>query len=142
MFVLDPQLQADTFELGKLAISRILLMNNREFPWVILVPERQDKKELTDLNLSERMVLMSEISMVSNLLQQEVPCDKINIGMLGNKVSQLHVHIIARTQTDLAWPNPVWGVEAQGYSPGEKNTITKKLTAALQSFDEFLPLAA
>ncbi len=87
-------------------------MNDARFPWLILVPRRNDLSELIDLDASDRATLMEEIAAVSAVLKSRPGVDKINIGALGNIVRQLHVHVVARSVGDAAWPGPVWGAGA------------------------------
>jgi diadenosine tetraphosphate (Ap4A) HIT family hydrolase len=108
-FVLHPQLARDTHLLGDLALSRVLLIDDSNYPWVLLVPRRRDVGEITDLGAVERAHLMTEITLVSDALKAETRCHKINVAALGNVVPQLHVHVIARFRSDAAWPRPVWG---------------------------------
>lgn len=111
LFQLHPRLQADTFFVSDLTLSRLLLMNDKRFPWLILVPKRNGIKELYQLKRLEQNQLLLEITEISKWLQTKFSADKINIGALGNQVPQLHIHIIARKLSDPAWPNPVWGFE-------------------------------
>ena len=90
-------------------LSRVLLMNDSRFPWLVLVPRRADLVELHDLGHAERMVLVEEIARASKSLKALTGAAKINVGALGNLVPQLHVHIVARNSGDAAWPGPVWG---------------------------------
>ena len=108
-FALDARLAADTIEIGDLSLSRLLLMNDSRFLWLILVPRRNDLSELIDLDETDRATLMEEIAGVAGVLKQRLGVDKINIGALGNIVRQLHVHVVARSVSDPAWPGPVWG---------------------------------
>jgi diadenosine tetraphosphate (Ap4A) HIT family hydrolase len=108
-FVLHPQLERDTTPLGDLPLSRVLIINDANYPWLLLVPRRAGAVELIDLGEVERAQLMSEIALVSSALKEVTECDKLNVAALGNAVPQLHVHIIARRKTDKAWPKPVWG---------------------------------
>ena len=111
-FVLDPRLVADTFQLGDMAFSRVLLMNDSRFPWLILVPRRAGVSELTDLTPFERRALIEEAALAADRLKLLTGAKKINVAALGNMVPQLHVHVIARFEADAAWPNPVWGAGA------------------------------
>jgi diadenosine tetraphosphate (Ap4A) HIT family hydrolase len=108
-FALHPQLDRDTTLLGDLPLSRVLVINDANYPWLLLVPRRADIMELIDLNEVERAQLMNEISLVARALKEVTECDKLNVAALGNAVPQLHVHVIARRKTDKAWPKPVWG---------------------------------
>jgi diadenosine tetraphosphate (Ap4A) HIT family hydrolase len=108
-FTLHPRLAADTVALSDWPLSRLLLMNDAHFPWVILVPARRDLCEIHDLPPEERATLIEEIARASALMQQAFTADKMNVAALGNQVPQLHIHIIARFAADPAWPNPVWG---------------------------------
>jgi diadenosine tetraphosphate (Ap4A) HIT family hydrolase len=116
LFALDPQLDADCLILGRLALCRVLLMDDARFPWLILVPERTDAVEIIDLTGGDRVLLIEEIAKASHTLRRAFAPDKINVAALGNRVRQLHVHVIARFTSDVAWPNPVWGRgERQAY---------------------------
>jgi diadenosine tetraphosphate (Ap4A) HIT family hydrolase len=121
-FALDPRLAADTHLVGEMQLSRLLLMNDARFPWLILVPRRSALSELTDLPWTEQQRLLREINTCAQVLRALPAIDKLNVAALGNVVAQLHVHVVARRSTDAAWPRPVWGV-------GERTTYDD---AALQ----------
>ena len=106
-FTLHPQLAADGIELARWPLSLVLLMDDARFPWLILVPQRTDLREVFDLPMSERGILMEEIAKAGQLMHQVFRADKINVAALGNQVPQLHVHVIARFQDRwrLAKPN-------------------------------------
>ena len=108
-FTLHPTLTRDTVEVTRLPLCRVLLMKDSRFPWLILVPERDGVREIHDLPPVDRAALIEEIAQASQILQRLFRPDKLNIGALGNIVPQLHVHIVARTTGDPAWPGPVWG---------------------------------
>jgi diadenosine tetraphosphate (Ap4A) HIT family hydrolase len=112
VFELDPQLEADTFPVGITSLNRILLMNDSRFPWLILVPERPDIREPFELTDEDQRTLMQESMITGKSLKALFNAHKLNIAALGNQVSQLHIHHIARFRTDAAWPRPVWGVGA------------------------------
>ena len=107
---LNRQLEQDTINIGDLPLSRVLVVNDANYPWLMLVPRRADVKDLVDLNEVEQGQLMTEINRVARALQDITKPDKLNIAALGNVVPQLHVHVIARRTSDPAWPRPVWGV--------------------------------
>jgi diadenosine tetraphosphate (Ap4A) HIT family hydrolase len=107
-WLLHPQLTADTMPVCDVALSRLLAMNDANFPWLILVPRRVGVSEIIDLG-DEQSVLMKELSLVSRALKDETRCDKLNVAAIGNVVPQLHIHIVARRRDDAAWPKPVWG---------------------------------
>jgi diadenosine tetraphosphate (Ap4A) HIT family hydrolase len=111
MFTLDKRLENDTVELDKWALSRVLLMNDSQYPWLILVPQVPDIREIVDLDADEQATLMSEICRASNVLKKMVNPHKLNVAALGNAVPQLHCHVIARFTADPAWPKPIWGVK-------------------------------
>lgn len=131
-FLLDPTLEADTVPVGRMALSRVLLMNDARFPWVILVPERPGVSELIDLNGADRVLLMEEIATASHALKRTFDPDKLNVASLGNKVRQLHVHVIARFVSDAAWPGPVWSAGApQPLPPHVQGLMIDRLSAAM-----------
>ena len=109
-WTLHPQLDRDTASIGDLPLSRVYIINDANYPWLLLVPRRPNIIELIDLDEVEQAQLMTEISRVARALKDVTRCDKLNIAALGNLVPQLHVHIIARRTGDVAWPRPVWGV--------------------------------
>ncbi len=111
-FSLDARLAADTLAVGEGPLSRILLMNDARYPWVILVPRRPGLVEITDLTAAERAELMEEMAEVAKALSVWPGVEKINIGALGNVVRQLHAHVVGRRAGDAAWPGPVWGAGA------------------------------
>jgi diadenosine tetraphosphate (Ap4A) HIT family hydrolase len=108
-FVLDDRLAADTVVIGDLPLTRALLMNDARYPWVILVPRRQGLNELTDLCAQERWALTEELAEAAEILRKAPGVEKVNVGMLGNIVRQLHAHVVGRRVGDAAWPGPVWG---------------------------------
>lgn len=131
-FALDARLAADTIEIGDLGLSRLLLMNDARFLWLILVPRRDDLSELIDLDAADRAALIEEIAVVSMVLRGWPGVDKINVGALGNIVRQLHVHVVARSEGDAAWPGPVWGSGAPTrYDPYEAGAIVRDLARRL-----------
>jgi len=108
-FDLHPQLEADTAKIADWPMSRVLLMNDRRFPWLILVPRVARAVEVVDLPHAERARLWREVDFAAVTLKVETKALKINVGALGNIVRQLHVHVVARNEGDGAWPGPVWG---------------------------------
>ena len=127
-FTLHPQIIQDTLDVGDLPLSRLRLMNDATYPWLILVPRRADIVEIIDLVPDERVQLMTEISQVSQVLKAETKCDKLNVAALGNMVRQLHIHVIARFGTDMAWPRPVWGQnQAVSYSEKQSSELISRL---------------
>lgn len=116
MFILHPQLANDTVWVSDLELCQVLLMNDANYPWLILVPRIADLREVYQLTTEQRHLLWNESDRVSKVLVQLFNPTKLNIAALGNMVSQLHIHHIARFNTDAAWPAPVWGkLPAQTY---------------------------
>jgi diadenosine tetraphosphate (Ap4A) HIT family hydrolase len=109
-WTLHPKLLADTANLGDLPLSRVLLMNDANYPWLVLVPRKANITEVIDLDEGEQAQLMREVTRAARALREVTACHKLNIAALGNVVPQLHMHIIARFRHDAAWPNPLWGV--------------------------------
>jgi diadenosine tetraphosphate (Ap4A) HIT family hydrolase len=109
MFELHTQLQKDCTVIGELPLSMLLLMNDANYPWCVLVPRQADKREWYDLDAKDQHQLLTEVNALAEFLQQQTGAKKMNIGALGNMVPQLHVHVIARFEHDIAWPAPVWG---------------------------------
>jgi diadenosine tetraphosphate (Ap4A) HIT family hydrolase len=117
---------------ARLPLCRVLLMNDRRFPWLILVPERDSVREIHELSPADRAALIEEIALGSGVLERLFHPDKLNVGALGNVVPQLHVHVVARTAGDPAWPGPVWGSGAAvPYGKDEIAEVRARLAAAL-----------
>jgi diadenosine tetraphosphate (Ap4A) HIT family hydrolase len=109
LFELDARLAGDTVVVGDLPLCRVLLMRDQRFAWLVLVPRQAGLVEVSDLTEADRVALWREVDQAGAALRAMAPCDKLNIGALGNIVRQLHVHVVARVEGDAAWPGPVWG---------------------------------
>jgi diadenosine tetraphosphate (Ap4A) HIT family hydrolase len=130
---LHPQLRADTVPVRDLALSRVLAMNDANFPWLILVPRRAGVGEIFDLG-AEQAILLDEVSLVSRTLKDVTQCDKLNVAAIGNVVPQLHVHIVARRKDDVLWPKPVWGAAPpRAYDPAALECFTAAIRDRLRS---------
>lgn len=131
-FTLHERLVADTVPVTDLPLCRLLLMGNRLFPWVILVPRRVGAVEIHRLAEGDQQQLARETAAGARALERIARPDKINSGALGNLVPQLHIHVIARYRDDPAWPGPVWGSgHAAPYGSGEAEARVAQLRAAL-----------
>lgn len=108
-FELHPQLADDTAPVTDLAVCRVLLMDDSNWPWLIMVPALPGLKDLHDLPADQDGQVMAEIRQVSRALTALHNPDKLNVAALGNQVPQLHIHVIARRRTDPGWPGPIWG---------------------------------
>ena len=115
---LDARLADDTHPVAQLPLCELRLMDDSHHPWLILVPRVPGATEVIDLPEDRQHALMREVSQVSRVLRAQFSPDKLNVAALGNVVSQLHVHVIARHMGDVAWPRPVWGQAApRPYTP-------------------------
>ncbi len=139
-FQLDQRLQKDCVVIGDLPLSRLLLMNDQQYPWMILVPRVKDIHEIYELETAQQQQLWSEIAETSKVLKQLFSPHKLNIGALGNIVRQLHVHVIARFESDLAWPGPVWGARpTKAYPEQELSSTKQRLLDAMQQNEKLSP---
>lgn len=133
-FELHSQLAAETHPVANLALCDLRLMDDANYPWLILVPRLADASELIDLDPDQRHALTEEIDLIGRTLRDAFSPDKLNVAALGNLVPQLHVHVIARFHEDPAWPAPVWGrVDARPYSPEQLVGRINRLQAALSA---------
>jgi diadenosine tetraphosphate (Ap4A) HIT family hydrolase len=133
-FDLHPQLDADTVTLADWPLSRVLLMNDRRFPWLILAPRVVAATEVFELPPQQRALLWREVDYAATKLKAETRALKINIGALGNIVRQLHVHVVARDEGDGAWPGPVWGSGTRvPYEASRLKSITTQFIAMLST---------
>lgn len=132
MFALDPRLQQDTLPIGDFPLCRLLLSNDSNYPWFILVPRREDISELFQLDDADQQQLWRETTALAELLKDSFDADKLNVATLGNVVSQLHMHVIVRKRDDAAWPAPVWGkLPAKPYGAEQVAAIRERLRLVL-----------
>ena len=113
-----------------LKLSSIRMIDNSNFPWIILIPKRKSVTEITDLKKNDRNQLMDEIVYCSNIMKKVFKTSRLNVEKIGNIVPQLHIHIIARKKTDATWPLPVWVVKAKNYKKKELDFEIKKIREA------------
>lgn len=131
MFVLDSRLQQDTLLIGDFPLCRLLLSNDSNYPWFILVPRRAGICEIFQLDAQDQLQLWRETTELSQVLGKLFSADKLNVAALGNVVSQLHMHVIVRKRDDIAWPAPVWGKHpAQPYTAEQFAAILDTLQGA------------
>ena len=122
MFKLDKRLESDTILVKELESFQVRLMDAKEFFWIVLIPNKPNLTELSDLNINERNYLMNFAIDLGKFIKSSEKYDKVNIGMLGNVVSQLHIHVVLRSKKDLAWPRPVWGANFNNLDKDTKQT--------------------
>jgi len=138
-FILDSRLEADTFNIGESALNLLLLMNDSRYPWCILVPKQAGLREIYELSTTDQTTLLAESSLLAKTVITKFAQEKMNIGALGNVVSQLHVHHVGRHQNDPAWPGPVWGhSQATPYSSDDRKKAVQTLAqSALTDYFTF-----
>src|SRR3990170_6957700 len=128
-FVLDQRLEDSSFFIEDWSLCRVALKNDKTWPWLYLVPRRENIREIYGLTAADQLQLIREIAMASQALDCLYKPDKINTAALGNMVPQLHVHILARHKDDPAWPKPVWAVQGAeiSYTEAEKNAELRRI---------------
>lgn len=132
-FSLHAQLQQDCFVIGQFELCQVLLLNDSQFPWFILVPQYDNVREIYELPSEQQQQLIQESSYFAKQLATHFHADKLNVAAIGNIVPQLHIHHIVRYQTDKAWPAPVWGkFAATPYTAQQREACIAKVTAACQ----------
>ncbi len=132
MIDLHPQLLKDAIILGRFELCILLLINDSNYPWFILVPDRDNVEEIYQLKKNDQQTLLEESSLLSQVLAKVFSADKLNIAALGNIVPQLHIHHIVRYKNDPAWPAPVWGKHpAVSYTEQAVADIKEKVAQAL-----------
>ncbi|MEN5090258.1 HIT domain-containing protein [Pseudomonas protegens] len=139
MFTLDSRLQQDTLPIGDFPLCRLLLSNDANYPWFILVPRREDISELFQLDVTDQQQLWQETTVLAEVLKDSFDAHKMNVATLGNVVSQLHMHVIVRKRDDVAWPAPVWGKHpAKPYNSQQVAAIRDRLRVVLADDFQFL----
>jgi len=133
-FQLHPRLEQDCFTVGQFALSQLLMMNDCQYPWFILVPRRADITEIYRLAEADRQMLLAESCLLAEKLEEIYRPDKLNVATIGNLVPQLHMHHVARYRSDKAWPAPIWGkLPAQPYDRQKANLQIARLREALHT---------
>ncbi len=141
MFQLHPQLSQDCEYLGRFPLSHLLWMRDANYPWAILVPDREGVREIHELSEEDQGQLMRESCGLSRVLATLFQADKMNLGALGNLVPQLHIHHVVRYRSDPAWPAPVWGrVPAGAYDPQVLSQTLARLQDALSGALKYQPV--
>lgn len=137
MFTLDARLEQDTWLIGDLPLCRLLLSNDSNYPWFILVPRREGISELFQLDDSDQQLMWRETTELARVLNELFGAHKMNVATLGNVVSQLHMHVIVRYRTDAAWPAPVWGkLPAKPYAEAQVSEMRSKLKQAFTFLED------
>lgn len=128
---IDKNFLKDSYYINQLKLCTIRLINNSKFPWIILIPNRKNKTDITDLNSKDQILLMKEIVHCSKLMKKIFKTSKLNVEKIGNKVPQLHIHIIARFKKDSSWPLSVWVVKGKPYT---KKTLSETISKINKAF--------
>ncbi|MCP4315123.1 MAG: HIT family protein [Hyphomicrobiales bacterium] len=130
VFKLDARLEGDSRLVSVLGLCQLRLMNDRRWPWFLLVPQRPDAEEIYHLTPLDQTLLTFEAGETARALKRVTDCSKINIGALGNQVRQLHVHVVARNPGDIGWPGPIWGVGKA--EPYDTNSAKELMSAIVE----------
>ncbi len=131
--LLDPRLDSESTPIIDLPLCQVRLSHNAAFPWILLIPKKDGLVELIDLTPTDQQRLMQEIAVASQVMRQLFRPTKLNVATLGNMVPQLHIHVIARYETDAAWPGPVWGKMSETYTPESQLERIQLLKDAFQN---------
>ena len=129
---IDKNFLKDSYYINRLKLCTIRLINNSKFPWIILIPNRKNKTDITDLNSKDQILLMKEIVHCSKLMKKTFKTSKLNVEKIGNKVPQLHIHIIARFKKDSSWPLSVWVVKGKPYAKKALSETIRKINKAFK----------
>ena len=126
-FKLDRKFLKSSHHITELKLCSVRLHDNSKFPWVILIPKKIKITDITDLNSKDQILLMKEFVYVSRLMKKLFKTSKLNVEKIGNLVSQLHIHVIARYKKDTSWPLSVWVVKGKPYSKVALSEILNKI---------------
>jgi diadenosine tetraphosphate (Ap4A) HIT family hydrolase len=126
-FKIDKKFLKSSFYICDLKLCTLRLHNNSKFPWIILIPKRKSKTEISELNSKDQILLMKEIVYISNLIKKLFKTSKLNVEKIGNIVPQLHIHIIARFKKDASWPLSVWVIKGKSYDKKLADSLIEKI---------------
>jgi diadenosine tetraphosphate (Ap4A) HIT family hydrolase len=132
-FRLHPQLEADSRLIVRWPLCEVRLINDANYPWLVLIPRKPDLSDYDDLSPDDMKTAGEEIRQASAALRTVYQPDKLNVAALGNQVPQLHIHVIARFRTDAAWPNPIWGFTPARPYGDEEDAKLKALEEILRA---------
>lgn len=116
-----------------LKLCRVLFEDNKFYPWIFLVPMKENVKNMTALAMEERYQLMREIALAEKVMFKLFPCDQDNVAMIGNMTPQLHVHVVCRKKGDQDWPGTVWNSTTGKYDPAVKKDLIEKIRAEMKA---------
>ena len=131
MFELVPGL-AKKIPVTELKLCKVLFENNRFYPWIFLVPKRENAKNMTCLSMEDRLQLMREMALCEKVMTELFPHDQTNVAMIGNKTPQLHVHILCRKEGDPDWPTTVWNNHSEPYPADEAEKTAASIKNAIE----------
>lgn len=135
MFELHANLKNKDF-ICNLGLCTVLFEDNKDYPWVFLVPQRKDVHCFGDLTLDERLELTSEVNIVEQVMLHLFHPDQTNVATIGNKTPQMHIHIICRYKKDPLWPETVWGAPSKPYASNEKKIIIERIKKEIEKCQE------
>ena len=127
MHKVNKKFTKSSYFITELKLCSVRLINNKKFPWIILIPMRDKVTDITELKTNDQLLLIKEIVLVSKIMKKVFNTKKLNVEKIGNKVSQLHIHIIARNKKDSSWPLSVWVVKGKNYSKSDLIEAVKKI---------------
>jgi len=136
MAEIHPQLHQDCVVVGRFALCHLLLLKDANYPWFILVPDRNEISEIFQLSDQDQQQLIKESSLLAEVLADKFQADKINIAALGNVVPQLHIHHVVRYHNDIVWPAPIWG--AAPTKPYLENELAERISEVKTWFDDVM----
>ena len=132
MYKVNKKFIKSSYLITELKLCSVRLMNNKKFPWIILIPKREKVTDITELKTKDQILLIKEIVLASKIMKKIFNTKKLNVEKIGNKVSQLHIHIIARSNKDSSWPLSVWVVKGKTYSESAAIEILTKIRKAFK----------
>ena len=132
MFKINQKFLKSSHHIADLKLCTIRLHNNSKFPWIILIPKRIKVTDITELKTKDQILLIKEIVLASKMMKKVFNTKKLNVEKIGNKVSQLHIHIIARNNKDSSWPLSVWVVRGKTYSKSALIDIARVIREAFK----------
>ena len=133
-FLVNQRILAGSVFITDLSLSRVFLTNDSRFPWIVLVPRQANLEEIYDLSQKDQEMLLAETMTIARLMKSFFDADKMNIGAIGNKVRQLHMHIVARKENDAAWRRFDSELLSISYEFPEKNLTWSTSSIEFQDF--------
>ena len=126
-FKINNKFLKSSYFITELSLCILRLNDNSKFPWLILIPKRKNKTDISELNSKDQFLFIKEIVFISKCMKKLFKTSRLNVEKIGNIVPQLHIHLISRSKKDVTWPLSVWVVKGKSYKKQTAEKLVEKI---------------